>query len=369
MSANVTQNIGQQVNNLAQLITGLSLPAPTQTSRQEPPDNTLPTLICTEWLTGQLKLRSQAWRLINPAIQQSLASSQHQPLMDIGDDFRRSMARDITLSDIPHYRDLELNPDPSTISTSEYNEALLKYIRAHFAALNAHGTHPADPRHPSLLRRYREQDRLRNQTLIAILLPPDDADEADFRLQFESQYGREPQPEDIPRWPDIPYILPDIDPITEQAISNYHQTIRSIMLSQPIPHPQCDPPSPSPSCMSSSRSPPSPPQNPPPLQPTPPNSPPLSQTSHPLPTSSTGRVSIRSSPDPSDARRAKARTGKSKPTTRGACCNGHCQARLPYNAPTCTRSGHPMHASCAQPEVSPPICIQCYAISLDLTDI
>jgi hypothetical protein len=121
--------------------------------------------------------------------------------------------------------------------------------------------------------------------------------------------------------------------------------------------------------MSSSRSPPSSPQNPPPPQPTPPGSPPLSQTSHPLPTSSTGRVSIRSSPDPSDARRAKARTGKSKPTTRGACCNGHCQARLPYNAPTCTRSGHPMHASCAQPEVSPPICIQCYAIPLDLTDI
>ena len=237
MSANVTQNISQQVNNLTQLITGLSLPAPTQTSRQEPPDNTLPTLISTEWLTGQLKLRSQAWRLINPANQQNLASSQHQPLMDIGEDFRRSMARDITLSDIPHYRDLELNPDPSTISPSEYNEALTKYIRAHFAALNAHGTHPADPRHPSLLRRYREQDRLRNQTLIAILLPPDDADEADFRMQFESQYGREPQPEDIPRWPDIPYILPDIDPITEQAISNFHQTIRSIMLSQPIPPP------------------------------------------------------------------------------------------------------------------------------------
>ena len=45
------------------------------------------------------------------------------------------------------------------------------------------------------------------------------------------------------------------------------------------------------------------------------------------------------------------------------------QARLPYNAPTCTRSGQPMHASCAQPEVSPPICTQCYAIPLDLTDI
>ena len=36
---------------------------------------------------------------------------------------------------------------------------------------------------------------------------------------------------------------------------------------------------------------------------------------------------------------------------------------------TCTRSGQPMHASCAQPEVSPPICTQCYAIPLDLTDI
>ena len=55
------------------------------------------------------------------------------------------MARDITLSDISHYRDLKLNPDPSTISTSEYTSALINYIRAHLAALNAHGTHPADP--------------------------------------------------------------------------------------------------------------------------------------------------------------------------------------------------------------------------------
>ena len=141
--------------------------------------------------------------------------------MDIGEDFRRSMARDITLSVIPHYRDLELNPDPSTISTSEYISALAQYIRAHLAALNAHGTHPADPRHSSLLRRYREQDCLRNQALIAIFLPPEDPDEADFRTQFESQYGREPQPEDIPRWPDIPYILPDTDPITDQIIANY----------------------------------------------------------------------------------------------------------------------------------------------------
>ena len=80
-------------------------------------------------------------------------------------------------------------------------------------------------------------------------------------------------------------------------------------------------------------------------------------------------VSVRSSPDPSDARRAKARTGKHKTSARGVCCNGHCQARLPYNAPICSQSGHPMHASCAQPEVSPPICTQCYAIPLDLTDI
>ena len=72
---------------------------------------------------------------------------------------------------------------------------------------------------------------------------------------------------------------------------------------------------------------------------------------------------------PSDARRAKARTGKHKASTRGACCNGHCQARLPYNAPICTQSGQPMHAYCAQPGVSPPICTQCYAIPPDLTDI
>ena len=43
--------------------------------------------------------------------------------------------------------------------------------------------------------------------------------------------------------------------------------------------------------------------------------------------------------------------------------------REQYNAPICSQSGHPMHASCAQPEVSPPICTQCYAIPLDLTDI
>ena len=77
------------------------------------------------------------------------------------------MARDITLlSDIPRYCDTELNPDPITVSPSEYTNALMKYIRIHLAALNAHGTHPADPRHPSLIRRYREQDRLQNQALI-----------------------------------------------------------------------------------------------------------------------------------------------------------------------------------------------------------
>ena len=165
------------------------------------------------------------------------------------------MARDISLSDIPHYRDIELNPDPSTVSTSEYNSALIKYIRAHLAALNAHGTHPADPRHPSLLRRYREQDRLRNQALIAILLPPEDPDEFDFRAQFESQYGREPQPEDIPRWPDNPYILPDTDPINDQINSDYQQTIQTVMLSKPVPPPPCDPPSPPPPTMSLSQSP------------------------------------------------------------------------------------------------------------------
>ena len=108
---------------------------------------------------------------------------------------------------------------------------------------------------------------------------------------------------------------------------------------------------------------------PPPPPPTLPTSPPRPQTSQLPPASSTGRVSVRSSPDPSDARRAKARTGKHKTSARGVCCNGHCQARLPYNAPICSQSGHPMHASCAQPEVSPPICTQCYAIPLDLTDI
>jgi hypothetical protein len=112
---------------------------------------------------------------------------------------------------------------------------------------------------------------------------------------------------------------------------------------------------------------PSNPQSPP--QPTLTASPLHPPTSHLPPASSTGRVSVRSSPDPSDARRAKARTGKHKASTRGACCNGHCQARLPYNAPICTQSGQPMHAYCAQPGVSPPICTQCYAIPLDLTDI
>ena len=83
----------------------------------------------------------------------------------------------------------------------------------------------------SLLRRYREQDRLRDQTLIAILLPPTDPEEAVFRTQFEYQYGCEPQPEDIPRWPDIPYILPDTEPITEQILSDYQQALRAVMLS------------------------------------------------------------------------------------------------------------------------------------------
>ena len=71
MSAHATQTISQQVSNLAQLITELSLPAPPPPPLplvQEPTDNTLPTQISTAWLTGQLKLRSQAWRLLNPAI-------------------------------------------------------------------------------------------------------------------------------------------------------------------------------------------------------------------------------------------------------------------------------------------------------------
>jgi len=239
MSAHVTQTISQQVSNLTQLITGLSLPAPPPAPTHEPTDSTLPTTISTAWLTGQLKLRSNAWRMLNPANQHIPPSSQHHQLLaEVRDEFRRSMARDITLSDIPHYRDTELNPDPNTVSLSDYINTIAKYIRIHFAAVNTrHGMHPADPRHPSLLRRYQEQDQLRNQALIAILLPPEEPDEVDFRAQFESQYGREPQPEDIPRWPDIPYILPDTTPISEQDISEYHQTIRSVMLSQPIPPP------------------------------------------------------------------------------------------------------------------------------------
>ena len=182
------------------------------------------------------------------------------------------MARDITICDIPHYRDLELNPDPTTISQTDYVNALAKYIRIHLAARNAHGTHPTDPRHQSLLRRYREQDRLRDQALIAILLPPEDPDEVDFRTQFESQYGREQQPEDIPRWPDIPYILPDTDPTTEQIISEYQQNIQTVMLSQPISSTPCDPPSSSP-----------PPQNYIPSTMTPPSKSPTTQANY-LPT-------------------------------------------------------------------------------------
>ena len=152
--------------------------------------------------------------MFNPANQHVLPSSpHHQLLAEVRDEFRRSMARDITLSDIPHYRDTELNPDPSAVSLPEYINTIAKYIKIHLAALNTrHGTHPADSRHPSLLRRYREQDHLRNQALIAILLPPEEPDEVDFRTQVEFQYGREPQPKEIPRWPDIAYILPDTDP-------------------------------------------------------------------------------------------------------------------------------------------------------------
>ena len=143
MSAHATQTISQQVSNLAQLITGLSLPPPPPpppTLVQEPTDNTLPTQVSTAWLTGQLKLRSQAWRLLNPAILHSAPSSlQHQQLLDVRDEFRSSMARDITIGDIPHYRDLELNPDPTTISQTDYVNALAKYIRIHLAARNAHG--------------------------------------------------------------------------------------------------------------------------------------------------------------------------------------------------------------------------------------
>jgi hypothetical protein len=120
-------------------------------------------------------------------------------------------------------------------------------------------THPADPRHLSLLRRYKEQDQLRDQALIAILLPPEKPDEVDFRTQFESQYGRQPQPEDIPRCPDIPYILPDTTPISDQDITEYHQTIRTVILSQPIPPPPSGdypPPPPTPTATSSAKTPP-----------------------------------------------------------------------------------------------------------------
>jgi hypothetical protein len=69
MSANVTQTISQQVSSLTQLITGLSFPAPLPAPVHEPTDNTLPTAISTAWLTGSLKLRSNVWRMLNPANQ------------------------------------------------------------------------------------------------------------------------------------------------------------------------------------------------------------------------------------------------------------------------------------------------------------
>ena len=149
--------------------------------------------------------------------------------------------------------------------------------------------------------------------------------------------------------PDLPHTLNTITQHFTARLLTGLQALRAAMLSLPIPPPPFNPPSTSPP-----QNPPLPtsqtlPSNlPPPPPPTLTTSPPHPPTSHLPPVSSTGRVSVRSSPNPSDARRAKARTGKHKASTRGACCNGHCQARLPYNAPICT---------------------QCYAIPLDLTDI
>ena len=78
------------------------------------------------------------------------------------------------------------------------------------------------------------------------------------------------------------------------------------------------------------------------------------------------RTSVKASPDLSDIRRSKARTAHNTRSNRLLCCN--CHIRPPAQAPTCARSGLPMHPGCVQNGTQPPICQSCDTCILDIHD-
>ena len=306
-------------------------------------------------------------------------STQRLILNQLRRQFRQGTGRQMTINDLPHWRDLELPPNPTDTTQEQYLQSLGAYLRAHMPPRESHRTFAADPRDPREAEVHTTQQSLREDFQLAILLPADtNTALRHFLDTYTLVHGYPPQPEDVPHWPTFSFLLPSDHIITPELTQEFHNLMYSRMLpthTRPIPPPPA-PTNPTDTHTTSTTTgniptPPLPiPSSPPTLPPMPP--PVTTQTSAivaatPLRDPSPNqRTSVKASPDLSDIRRSKARAAHNTRSNRLLCCN--CHLRPPAQSPTCARSGLPMHPGCVQNGTQPPICQSCDTCILDIHD-
>ena len=207
-----------------------------------PTPYTPPSQLPPDWVATQIRHRHQAWRIMDPTQPiTNQPTTQRLLLNQLRRQFRQGTGRQMTINDLPHWRDLELPPNPTDTNQEQYLQSLGAYLRAHMPPRESHRTFAADPRDPQEAEVHATQQTLREDFQLAILIP--DENNAPLR-QFLDTYslihGYPPQPEDVPLWPTFSFLLPTDHRITPELTQEFHNLMYSRMLpthTQPIPPP------------------------------------------------------------------------------------------------------------------------------------
>jgi hypothetical protein len=145
-----------------------------------------------------------------------------------------------TIDDLPHWRVLELPPNPADTNLDTYFQYLYSYLRAHMPPREHHRTFAADPRDPQELYIHNTQQALREDFQLA-LLAPHEGDSAlhHFIHSYELAHGHPPRPEDVPLWHTFSFPLSINNSITPDTTRDFHIHMYSRMLPthRPIPPP------------------------------------------------------------------------------------------------------------------------------------